>query len=82
MDDNLPTLYVKTGCPWCREVQNFMVAQGIDHRESNVSDDSAALEAMERMSGQSNAPTLTWNGSVLADFRLEELVKFLEKHEA
>ena len=77
--DNLPVLYVKTGCPWCHEVVEFMDSHGVGYREKNVSDDSAAMAEMQRKSGQTRTPTLDWNGKVLADFGVDELVPFLQK---
>ena len=32
---------------------------------------------MQRVSGQSSAPTLDWNGKILADFGTDELAPFL-----
>jgi glutaredoxin len=77
--DSLPILYVKTGCPWCTEVISFLATHGIPYREQNVSVDSAALAAMVKKSGQSKAPTLDWNGKILADFGVAELVPFLHE---
>jgi len=75
--DDLPILYVKTGCSWCREVSEFLDSHGISHREQNVSEDPAAMNEMQQKSGQSLAPTLDWRGKILADFGVEELVPFL-----
>ena len=77
--DNLPVLYVKTGCPWCHEVIEFMDGHGVGYRQMNVSDDRSAMEEMQRKSGQTRAPTLDWNGKILADFGVDELVPFLRK---
>jgi hypothetical protein len=43
-----------------------------------VSGDRVAMEEMVALSGQSKAPTLDWEGEVLADFGVDELVPFLE----
>lgn len=80
MEDDLPILYVKTGCPWCDEARDFLVGHGISHRERNVTTDDGAREDMHRLSGQTKAPTLDWHGHVLADFDVEELVDFLHEH--
>lgn len=77
MSDELPILYVKTGCGWCREAAGFLSEQGIGYREVNVSEDSEAFAAMQRVSGQTKAPVLDWRGKVLADFGVEELKPFL-----
>lgn len=70
----LPMLYVKPGCPWCHEVMAFLDEHGVPYRKK----DSTADE-IEKVSGQTKAPTLDWNGEILADFGVEELVPFLRK---
>jgi glutaredoxin 3 len=76
--DELPILYVKTGCPYCSEVVKFLGEHGVGFREVNVTDDSSALAEMQKKSGQTKAPTLDWGGKVLADFGVEELIPFLQ----
>jgi glutaredoxin len=73
----LPILYVKSGCPWCLEVIEFLMANGVSYQERNVTNDPAALTEMREKSGQTKAPTLDWSGSILADFGVEELKPFL-----
>ncbi|HYP17691.1 MAG TPA: glutaredoxin family protein [Opitutus sp.] len=77
--DNLPILYVKTGCPWCHQAIEFLSEHGIGYREKDVSADAAAMREMQQKSGQSKAPTLDWNGKILADFDVDQLVPFLQK---
>jgi glutaredoxin 3 len=81
MEENLPILYVKTGCSWCEEAREFLVGHGISHRERNVSEDDQARQDMLKLSGQTKAPTLDWHGDVLADFGVDELTEFLHKHD-
>lgn len=80
MKDNLPVLYIKTGCPWCESAVEFMSRYGITYRERNVTEDPEARAEMRRVSGQDSAPVLDWNGQVLADFGLDELKPFLRGH--
>ena len=47
----LPVLYVKSGCPWCEEVVEFLQEHGIGYLEKNVSEDLTALQEMTRKSG-------------------------------
>lgn len=77
--ENLPILYVKTGCPWCTEAVEFLDSHGVGYRLKDVNRDSAAFTEMERKSGQTKAPTLDWNGKILADFGPDELVPFLQQ---
>jgi len=77
MNENLPILYVKSGCPWCAEVVAFLMEEGISYREKNVTDDPAAFREMQQKSGQAATPVLDWQGRILADFGVEELKPFL-----
>lgn len=74
---SLPQLYIKPGCPWCIEVVAFLSEHGIAYRERDVVADPEARAEMLKKSGQSKAPTLDWNGKILADFGVAELVPFL-----
>jgi glutaredoxin 3 len=76
--NDLPKLYVKNGCPWCDEVEEYLDAQAIDVQRIVVSGNADAMREMLDLSGQSKAPTLDWHGEVLADFGVEELIPFLE----
>jgi glutaredoxin 3 len=71
-------LYVKNGCPWCVEVEEYLAEQGIAVRRVVVSGNRDAMAEMVALSGQSKAPTLDWEGEVLADFGVDELVPFLK----
>lgn len=73
----LPILYIKSGCPWCREAVDFLMGHGIAYEEKNVSNDPVASADMEKKSRQTKAPTLDWHGKILADFGVDELKEFL-----
>jgi glutaredoxin len=73
----LPVLYIKPGCPWCTEVVAFMSEHGIGYREKNIAADAEARAEMLKKSGQPKVPTLDWDGKILADFGVDELVPFL-----
>ncbi len=75
----LPILYIKRGCPWCDEVVEYLDRKNIEVQIFNVSGDREAMLEMVAFSGQSKAPTMDWNGELLADFGVEELIPFLQK---
>ncbi len=75
----LPIVYIKPGCPWCVEVIDYLERNGIAHELADVTRDREALRAMVELSGQTLAPTMDWNGEVLADFGVDELVPFLRR---
>lgn len=74
-----PTLYVKLNCPWCEDVLEYMDRRKMPYKLVVVTGDPAAMREMVRLSGQSRAPTMEWDGEVLADFGVEELVEFLQE---
>jgi glutaredoxin 3 len=76
---NLPILYIKPGCPWCVEVVDYLEQKKIEVQTFNVASDREAMQEMVELTGQTKAPTLDWNGTVLADFGVDELIPFLKK---
>jgi len=75
----IPKIYVKTGCPWCEEVLDYMDERDLTYEKVVVSGDREAMDEMVALSGQSKAPTMDWDGEVLADFGVDELVPFLRR---
>ncbi|HCN27219.1 MAG TPA: NrdH-redoxin [Verrucomicrobiales bacterium] len=78
----VPVLYVKTGCPWCDEVLDFLDERRLPYRKVVVSGNAAAMREMADLSGQTKAPTMDWDGEVLADFGVDELIPFLKARNA
>ncbi|MFT3784428.1 MAG: glutaredoxin family protein [Nibricoccus sp.] len=79
MDATKRILYVKSGCPYCEEATTFLDEHGIGYTEREVLRNPEAFEEMRRKSGQTKAPTLDWEGKILADFGVDELKPFLVK---
>jgi glutaredoxin 3 len=75
----LPKLYIKPGCPWCDEVMDYLDRKKIEVETIIVSGNRGAMQEMVDLSGQTKAPTMDWNGEVLADFGVDELIPFLKK---
>lgn len=77
---NKPILYIKRGCPWCREASAFFSQHGI---ELDIRDVNASQQNMQRMievSGQSLTPTFEWGEFVVADFSVDEFMDELDQH--
>jgi len=71
-------LYTKSYCPWCTIAIQWLRENDYDFEEINVSLDPDAFAEMERLSGQTMAPTLvTEDERVLPDFGPLELEAFL-----
>ncbi len=78
MSATLPTLFVKTGCPWCAQARDTLDRAGHKYQEINVTNDTVAFAKMRQLSGQTKAPVLDWGGDILADFGSAELEPFLK----
>jgi glutaredoxin 3 len=74
-----PFLYVKPGCPWCDEAEEYLHEHGIAYGKADVLSDATAFDEMKRLSGQTKAPTMRWGTEILADFGATELDAFLRK---
>lgn len=77
MENSLPVLYTKIGCPWCAEARDVLDRRKIAYDERIVTTNASAMTEMVRLSGQTKAPVLNWPGEVLADFGAVELEAFL-----
>ena len=74
-------LFVKPGCPWCVEAVAWLKARGLAFREIDVFSEPRAFDRMRQISSQSLAPTLEMpDGSVLPDFDVAQLERFLKEH--
>jgi glutaredoxin 3 len=74
-----PFLYLKPGCPWCDEAEDYLKEHGIAYGKADVNTDRAAFDELKRLSGQTKAPTLRWDDEILPDFGVEELDLFLRE---
>jgi glutaredoxin 3 len=74
-----PLVYIKRGCPWCDEAEEFLQKHGIAYDVVDVRSDRTAFDRMIELSGQSKAPTMDWDGEILADFGATELAVFLRQ---
>jgi len=78
--NDLPRLFVKTGCPWCREAIQWLDQNGFQYQKIDVLTDPAAYNEMKQLSGQNLTPTMVWpDGRLLADFDTGELQEFLDR---
>jgi len=74
MSQHTIRLFIKPGCPWCDEAQDWLEAHKIAHQVLDVIRDSAARTEMHRLTNQTKAPSIEVDGKLLADFGVDELV--------
>jgi glutaredoxin 3 len=81
LNQTTPRLYPKQGCPWCKKARDILNKNDVSYQEISVTENEEAFNEMQRLSGQTFAPVLEWNGEILADFGPEELVPFLAQRQ-
>jgi glutaredoxin len=74
-----PILYIKSGCPWCREALSFFNSQGVDLDIRDVYENAKDMDAMVALSGQTKAPTFEYEDFVVADFSVDEFLAELNE---
>ncbi len=78
-DDTLPVLHLEKGEPRGEAAAAFLEEHGVAYRRLEVTDGPVRAEATHRAGGR-DLPALDWEGNVLADFDLPQLVDFLRAH--
>ena len=76
---NRPVLFIKRGCPWCREALAFFSQHGIELDVRDVNRSRQNLHRLIEVSGQAQTPTLEYGEFVVADFSVAELHDALEQ---
>src|SRR5690606_7137106 len=79
MSRNIPILYIKSGCPWCREALAFFSQHGVEVSVRDVSHNKRDMDRMVEVSGQARTPTFEYGEFVVADFSVEEFLDELEQ---
>ena len=77
--NTVPTLYIKSGCPWCREALSFFNNQGIELDIRDVLENDKDMDAMVSISGQTKTPTFEYEDFVVADFSVDEFLAELSE---
>jgi glutaredoxin-related protein len=74
-----PILYIKPGCPWCREATGFFSQHGVTVNVRDVLSSKANMQRMIEVSGQSLTPTFEYEDFIVADFSVDEFINALEQ---
>lgn len=72
-------LYVKAGCPRCREVLSFFSSQGVEFKVFDISENKRNMDAMISSSGQTKVPTFEYEDLIVADFSIDEFLAELRE---
>ena len=80
MSNLKPILYVKQGCPWCVQAEEYFSQKSIEYQRINVLESVDGLKALEDSSGQLSTPTWVFGKEVIPDFSVDEFQEALKKN--
>ncbi|GHB94592.1 glutaredoxin family protein [Cerasicoccus arenae] len=69
-----PIVYIKPGCPWCREALTYFQQHGVDLDVRDVIRSRSSMQRMIEVSGQSLTPTFEYGDFIVADFSVDEFI--------
>ncbi len=69
-----PILYIKRGCPYCRQAAAFFSTHGIPVEIRDISKNRGDLQRLIEDSEQSDVPTFVMGDFVVPDFSVDELL--------
>ncbi len=70
-------VYSKTGCPWSKEVKDFLSTHNIQFEERDMLKNPVYKEEAIKKSNQWKSPTVDIDGHILADSDVEQVEKYL-----
>ena len=79
MSKKIPTVYIKPGCPWCREALSFFSQHGVEVSVRDVTSSKQNMQRMVEISSQTKTPTFEFGEFMVADFSVEEFLDALEQ---
>ena len=74
----MPTLYVKTGCPFCIMVQSKIEDMGLEVNELNIADDTNGEDLIE-LGGKRQVPFLVDEKNDVKMYESSDIIDYLEK---
>ena len=69
-----PILYIRRGCPWCRQAAAFFSTHGVAVEIRDVSKCNSDMKRLFEVSDQGNVPTFVYGDFVVSDFSVDELL--------
>ncbi len=74
-------LFTKSYCGWCHEAIDWLRGKGLEFEELEVLSNPAAMEELKDLTGKTMTPTIEVDGDILADFGVDELEPWWQKHD-
>ena len=73
------TVYTTESCPYCKLVKEYLDEKGVEYKNVDVANDSAAANEMVKKSGQMGVPVVDIDGVIIVGWNKDALEEALEK---
>lgn len=73
-------VYKKTGCPWAKDVEEYLQEKGLPYEERDMMKKSQYRDEVHQLSGQSKSPTVIIDDKVFPDTDVDHLEEYFESH--
>jgi len=70
-------VYSTPTCPYCNQAKDFLKEKGIEFEEIDVSQDTAAAQAMIEKTGQMGVPVIEIEGEAIVGFNKPKMIELL-----
>ncbi|MBM7693759.1 glutaredoxin-like YruB-family protein [Peribacillus deserti] len=77
--ENDITVYTTNTCPYCIHAKHFLNEQGLEYKEVNVQEDSAAAQRLVEETGQMGVPQIKVNGNWILGFDPQAIMTFVHQ---
>lgn len=71
-------LYTKTGCPWSKEIIEFLVQKEVSYEERDVFKTPEFFQELIEKTSQIKTPTLDIDGEILKDSDKDQVAEFFK----
>ncbi len=72
-------VYTKTGCPWRKQVIDFLNRYDLPYEERNMTEHPEFEKECEEKTGQSKCPTFDIDGHLMPDSDADQLEAYLNQ---
>ena len=73
-------VYKKTGCPWAKDVEDYLNEKGLKYEERDMMKKSQYRDEVQQLSGQCKSPTVIIDDKVFPDTDVDHLEEYFEAH--
>lgn len=78
MNSSMPTLYVRTGCPYCAMVLRALEQDGIELTLKNIAEPGVEAELVEK-GGKRQVPYLVDEAHGVAMYESDDIIDYLHR---